>query len=72
MRTALAALPTEFRVPVVLRDLCGLDYAEIAEVTGAPPGTVRSRIARGRTALARLLDPGNRTETADVEGGDHV
>ena len=52
---ALARLPEEFRVAVVLRDLCDLDYAEIAEVLGVPPGTVRSRIARGRAALADHL-----------------
>jgi RNA polymerase sigma-70 factor (ECF subfamily) len=56
---ALARLPEEFRAPVVLRDLCDLDYAEIAATLGIPPGTVRSRIARGRAQLARLLDPGN-------------
>lgn len=56
---ALARLPEEFRAPVVLRDLCDLDYAEIADTLGIPPGTVRSRIARGRAQLARLLDPGN-------------
>jgi RNA polymerase sigma-70 factor (ECF subfamily) len=52
---ALRELPEDFRVAVVLRDLCDLDYAEIAEVTGVPPGTVRSRIARGRAALAAAL-----------------
>lgn len=52
---ALAALPEEFRTAVVLRDVAGLDYAEIAEVLGIPPGTVRSRIARGRGRLADLL-----------------
>jgi len=52
---ALATLPEEFRVAVVLRDLCELDYAEIANVLDVPPGTVRSRIARGRTALAAAL-----------------
>lgn len=56
---ALEQLPGEFRAPVVLRDLCDLNYAEIAEALGIPPGTVRSRIARGRVQLARLLDPGN-------------
>ena len=56
---ALAQLPEEFRAPVVLRDLCDLDYAEIAETLGIPPGTVRSRIARGRAALARQLSAGN-------------
>ena len=55
---ALAALPLDFRVPVVLRDQLGLDYAEIAEVLDLAPGTVRSRIARGRSALMPLLDPG--------------
>lgn len=54
---ALATLPVEFRAPVVLRDLCQLDYAEIAETLGIPPGTVRSRIARGRAALAAHLAP---------------
>jgi DNA-directed RNA polymerase specialized sigma24 family protein len=44
----------------VLRDLCDLDYAEIARVLGIPAGTVRSRIARGRSQLADLL--GNPTD----------
>lgn len=52
---ALRRLPADYRAAVVLRDLCGLDYAEISEVLGAPPGTVRSRIARGRAALVPLL-----------------
>ena len=56
---ALAQLPVDFRAAVVLRDLCGLDYAEIGEVLRIPPGTVRSRIARGRAALVPLLDDGN-------------
>jgi RNA polymerase sigma-70 factor (ECF subfamily) len=55
---ALALLPEEFRVAVVLRDVADLDYAEIAGALGIPIGTVRSRIARGRAALARQL--GNR------------
>jgi RNA polymerase sigma-70 factor (ECF subfamily) len=55
---ALATLPPEFRAAVVLRDLCRLDYAEISETLGIPPGTVRSRIARGRAALARTLSQG--------------
>jgi RNA polymerase sigma-70 factor, ECF subfamily len=52
---ALATLPVEFRAAVVLRDLCALDYAEIAEVLEIPPGTVRSRIARGRAQIAGFL-----------------
>lgn len=59
VEAALARLPLEFRAAVVLRDLCGFDYATIAEVLGIPPGTVRSRIARGRAALVPLLgNPG--------------
>lgn len=54
---ALAELPVEFRAAVVLRDVCDLDYAEIAAVLEVPPGTVRSRIARGRRLLARRLGP---------------
>ena len=56
---ALATLPADFRAAVVLRDLCALDYAEIAEVLDIPSGTVRSRIARGRAAIASYLgNPG--------------
>jgi RNA polymerase sigma-70 factor (ECF subfamily) len=63
VEAALARLPLDFRAAVVLRDLCGLDYAEIAEVLSVPAGTVRSRIARGRAALVPLL--GNQAPPAD-------
>jgi RNA polymerase sigma-70 factor (ECF subfamily) len=53
---ALAQLSPDFRAAVVLRDLCQLDYDEIAEVLSIPAGTVRSRIARGRAHLAQLVD----------------
>lgn len=65
VRAALEQLPEEFRMPVILRDCAGLDYAEIAETLGIPPGTVRSRIARGRSKLAEFLRPGN--QPADSE-----
>jgi RNA polymerase sigma-70 factor (ECF subfamily) len=52
---ALAAIPDDFRVAVVLRDLCDLDYDTIASVLDVPPGTVRSRIARGRAAFEAAL-----------------
>jgi RNA polymerase sigma-70 factor (ECF subfamily) len=61
--TALAQLSPEFRAAVVLRDLCQLDYEEIAEILSIPPGTVRSRIARGRSALASIV--GNPSTGAD-------
>ena len=65
---ALATLPDDYRAAVVLRDLCDLDYAEIAEILDIPPGTVRSRIARGRAALEGWFrepspDPERLTET---------
>jgi RNA polymerase sigma-70 factor, ECF subfamily len=55
---ALARLAPDQRAAVALRDLLGLDYAEIAAVLEIPPGTVRSRIARGRAALAELMGGG--------------
>ncbi len=58
LEQALIELPEEYRVAVVLRDVADFDYAEIAEWLGVPPGTVRSRIARGRAALAEQLGPG--------------
>jgi RNA polymerase sigma-70 factor (ECF subfamily) len=52
---ALEQLPWEFRTAVVLRDLLGLEYTEIGTILDVAPGTVRSRIARGRSRLADLL-----------------
>jgi DNA-directed RNA polymerase specialized sigma24 family protein len=49
----------------VLRDVADLDYATIGEILDLAPGTVRSRIARGRARLARLLD-GNQSDGSDV------
>jgi RNA polymerase sigma-70 factor, ECF subfamily len=59
---ALEQLPPDLRAAVVLRDLCDLDYAAIAEVLDIPAGTVRSRIARGRARLADLLEPSGEPE----------
>ncbi len=52
---ALAALPPDFRAAVVLCDVEGLSYDEIADILGAKLGTVRSRIHRGRAMLRRSL-----------------
>ena len=63
---ALATLAPEFRAAVVLRDLVGLDYAEIGEILEVPPGTVKSRIARGRSAVADVLSgDGNPTSPSE-------
>jgi RNA polymerase sigma-70 factor (ECF subfamily) len=52
---ALASLPDEFRTAVVLCDVVGLSYDEIAGAQGVPVGTVRSRIHRGRRLLRSAL-----------------
>ncbi|HET7747557.1 MAG TPA: sigma-70 family RNA polymerase sigma factor [Vicinamibacteria bacterium] len=55
LRRGLEALPDKLREAVVLRDLQGLSYQEMADRLGLPEGTVKSRINRGREELARLL-----------------
>jgi RNA polymerase sigma-70 factor (ECF subfamily) len=55
VREAIAALPVDFREAVVLRELEGLSYKEISEVSGVPLGTVMSRLARARHQLYLLL-----------------
>jgi RNA polymerase sigma-70 factor (ECF subfamily) len=57
VQKAIVRLPPEYREAVVLRDLEGRSYEEIAEILGIPPGTVRSRIHRGREQLRQLLTP---------------
>ena len=55
LEAAVAALPTPYRETMVLRDVQGLSYREIAEVTGVPIGTVMSRLARARGRLIATL-----------------
>jgi RNA polymerase sigma factor (sigma-70 family) len=55
IRAAIAALPAPFRETLVLRDIEGLDYREIAQATEVPIGTVMSRLARARSRLAATL-----------------
>jgi len=55
LEAAIAALPPPFRETLVLRDVHGLSYREIAEVTGAPAGTAMSRLARARGALIGIM-----------------
>ena len=54
---ALQGLPPKLREAVLLRDVEGLEYDEIATATGLPLGTVKSRINRGRLQLAEILAP---------------
>ncbi len=56
LRRAIAELDPEFREVLVLREFRDLPYEEIAEITGAPVGTVRSRLFRARTELRRRLE----------------
>ena len=55
VQQALQRLSPELREAVILRDLQDMDYKEIAQALNVPEGTVKSRINRGRTELARLL-----------------
>ena len=64
LQRALDALDESYRVAVVLYDVLGCSYAEIAELTEVPEGTVKSRIFRGRSELAeRLGTPAESTES---------
>lgn len=79
---ALDSLPPEFREAVVLRDINGLTYDEIAAVTGLEAGTVKSRIFRARKKLAATLmrdgnfsgpAPSKKTKNSDAgKGGAHA
>lgn len=55
IQKGLQQLSPELREAVILRDIQGLEYREIAEALGVPSGTVKSRISRGRTELAQRL-----------------
>jgi RNA polymerase sigma factor (sigma-70 family) len=67
VRALVAALPAAFREAIVLRDINDLSYREIAEVIGAPVGTVMSRLARARSMLRQAWlrsenEPGSENE----------
>ena len=63
VQSALQRLSPDLREAVILRDLRDMDYKEIAEVLKVPTGTVKSRINRGRTELARVLSRTTRQVT---------
>jgi RNA polymerase sigma-70 factor (ECF subfamily) len=60
LQAAIMALPTAYRETLILRDVQGLSYREIGEVTGVPIGTVMSRLARGRNHVIKTI---GRTES---------
>jgi RNA polymerase sigma-70 factor, ECF subfamily len=64
LQTALAALPEPFRVAVLLCDVEGKSYEEIADIMGSSIGTVRSRIHRGRSLLRQAMMPKAETKKA--------
>jgi RNA polymerase sigma-70 factor, ECF subfamily len=57
VRKAISELPDKLRIPIVLKDLEGFSYQEIAESMQCEIGTVKSRIFRGREALKKILQP---------------
>ena len=57
VQQALLKVPEVFRSAVILRDLEGMSYEEVAEVLAVTVGTVKSRILRGRRMLREILDP---------------
>ena len=59
VRQALRQLPSDFREAVILREMEGLSYKEIATTMGVPLGTVMSRLSRGRDWLTRILSNTN-------------
>ena len=63
VRDALEELPPEFREAIVLRELEGMSYKEIADVAGVPVGTVMSRLARARERLQRQLTSSAKRES---------
>jgi RNA polymerase sigma-70 factor (ECF subfamily) len=55
VQRALLDVPTDYRVVMILHDVQDLPYEEVARIVGVPVGTVKSRLHRGRVALARAL-----------------
>ena len=69
LTSALHDLPDDYRVPTVLRDIYGLPYQEIAELTARPLGTVKVMVHRGRSSLRLKLRAGGVRQGADGPSG---
>jgi RNA polymerase sigma-70 factor (ECF subfamily) len=67
---ALATVPHEFRSTLVLYDIEGLSYDEVAAIERVPLGTVKSRLSRGREHLRRALAAEKRPTSAEAEAGN--
>lgn len=67
IQAALEELAPDYRAVIVLREIAGLDYDDIAAALDIPIGTVRSRLSRGRRHLANALTGGNQIDSVDVE-----
>jgi RNA polymerase sigma-70 factor, ECF subfamily len=64
VREAVTSLPLQLREPLVMIDILGQSYAEVAETMGIPVGTVKSRVHRARDTVARVL-------TDEIQEGNH-
>ncbi|MDE1156611.1 MAG: sigma-70 family RNA polymerase sigma factor [Acidobacteriaceae bacterium] len=69
IETSLAAIPDAFREVVILREIEGASYEEIAELLECTIGTVKSRLARGRSALRKALEPSRTSAPNAVHSG---
>jgi RNA polymerase sigma-70 factor (ECF subfamily) len=69
VRKALEQLPSDFREAIVLRELEGLSYKEIAGAVGVPAGTVMSRLSRGRDWLRRILSNSGQSNSGQSNSG---
>ncbi len=68
VREAISQLPAGIREVLVLREMEGMSYKEIATVTGTPIGTVMSRLVRGRRGVARLLSGDSKSVVEEEKG----